>query len=312
MDKQTQPPRKSVLGKGIQSLLGDTSEEFTEFKITQPQKIIKRNDWTQSASQNGFLSLRPDQIEANPNQPRKIFDEKKLNELAESLKIDGIIQPIIVITHPKNPEKYLLVAGERRLRAAKIANLKEVPAILKSHIENDLLRIALIENIQRSDLNVIEEALAYEALVTEQGLSHEQCADRVGKDRTTVVNILRLLQLPREIQDDVVSERLSMGHARALLGLEDKKTALRARDIVIKKSLSVRQTEQLVRNFRSGNPVTLNMPKNKADLDYVAQNLRTQFKTKVKLTGNGSKGKIEISYFSASELERIVAMLQVT
>ena len=305
MEKQTHQQKKSVLGKGIQSLLGNSDD----FIIQKPEKVIKKTDWTQISPQNGFLNLKLDQIEANPNQPRKIFDEKKLKELAESLKTDGIIQPLIVTMHPTNPAKYLLVAGERRFRAAKIASLLEIPAILKTNIGNDLLRIALIENIQRSDLNVIEEAIAYDTLIAEQGLTQEQCADKVGKDRSTVANILRLLQLPREIQDDIVSERLTMGHARAILSIEDKKTALRARDTVIKKGLSVRQTEQLVRNFRSGNAITLQLPKNKADLDYIAQNLRTQYKTKVKLTGNGSKGRIEISYFSASELERILAMM---
>jgi ParB family chromosome partitioning protein len=174
-----------------------------------------------------------------------------------------------------------------------------------------MLRLALIENIQRADLNIIEEAEAYASLIKDYGLTQEQCADRVGKERSTVANTLRMLALPREIQDDIMDGRLTMGHGRAILSLEEKKLMLRCRDIVIKKGLSVRATEQLCKTFKdpkSGAKAGASI-KDDADLQYITESLRSYLHTKVKLQGNTSRGKIEISYFSAAELERLLRVI---
>lgn len=299
--------KKGALGKGIHSLLGDF-----ELSETTSRQFAKSDPVSDIGSpQQKFKDTLPiEHIEPNPHQPRRFFDEKKLLELAQSLKLDGILQPLIVTPLEEDPSRYMIVAGERRYRAAKLAGIKDIPVIVKSGVQSDVLRLALIENIQRADLNIIEEAQAYEALVRDYGLTQEQCADRVGKDRSTVANALRVLALPKEIQDDLVEERLTMGHGRAILALEDKKTMLRVRDLVIKKGLNVRQTEQLVKNYKSGAVANVNkLPKNKADLDYLAESLRSHLKTKVRLSGNGHKGKIEISYFSAAELERLIAII---
>jgi ParB family chromosome partitioning protein len=240
-----------------------------------------------------------------------LFDDRALKELSDSLKIDGVLQPIVVTQAPQ-AGRYYVVAGERRLRASKLAGLTTIPAIVREGANTDLLRLALIENIQRADLNVLEEAEAYSALIKDYGLTQEQCADRVGKERSTVTNALRLLTLPREIQEDIVSTRLSMGHGRAILSLDDKKTMLRCRDIVIKKSLSVRQTEQLCKSFKS--PVKTSDQKSsaikdEADLQYITESLRNYLHTKVRVAGSTGRGKIEISYFSAAELERLLKLM---
>jgi ParB family chromosome partitioning protein len=253
-------------------------------------------------------------IVVNPHQPRRVFRDQELQSLAASIKVDGVIQPVTV-TRTSTPGKYMLIAGERRLRASKIAGATKIPAVIREPMtEQEQLRIALIENIQRQDLNVVEEAEAYHSLISDFGLTQEQCADKVGKERSTVANILRILQLPREVQDDLVEGRLTMGHGRALLGLEDKKAILRARDIVIKKSMSVRQTEQLCKSYKEGSTLdgaSAGSPKTSqaADLGYIADGLRASLRTKVKLTGTGSKGRIEVSYFSAVELERLLSAM---
>ena len=192
-----------------------------------------------------------------------------------------------------------------------MAGLEKIPAIIREPMtDQEQLRVALIENIQRQDLNVVEEAEAYQSLIDDFGLTQEQCAEKVGKERSTVANILRILLLPKEVRDDLVESRLTMGHGRALLSLEDRKLILRARDIIIKKGLNVRQAEQLVKNYKSNaaNPGGASI-KDAADLEYLAESLRATLKTKVKISGSGAKGKIEISYFSSSELERLLSML---
>jgi ParB family chromosome partitioning protein len=306
-DKAAGQPRKPVLGKGLSSLLGDAA--------LQPDPPVNPEEVAASAAPvaDRVLTLNIQSIIPNPQQPRKIFDENELNSLAASLKVDGVIQPVTVI-ESEEPGKYILIAGERRLRASKLAGFETIPAIVKQGNPDDMLRIALIENIQRADLNIVEEAEAYSSLITDYGLTQEQCAQKVGKDRATVANALRILNLPREVQDDLMEGRLTMGHGRALLSLEDKKVILRARDVVIKKQLSVRQTEDLCKTFgkRAGGEAAevLNRLKDaNPDLQYIEESLRSQLRTKVKLSGNGQKGRIEISYFSASELERILGLL---
>ncbi len=292
--------RRGALGKGISSLLGDS-------EAAAPTPTVKSHRQPVEAE---VLRLDIADIDANPQQPRKIFDDVALKELSESLRQDGLLQPIIVAKGDVEG-RYIIVAGERRWRASKLAGFDTIPAIVKDSMPDDLLRLALIENIQRADLNIIEEAEAYASLIKDYGLTQEQCADRVGKERSTVANTLRMLLLPKEIQDDILEGRLTMGHGRAILSLEDKKMMLRCRDIVIKKSLSVRQTEQLCKTFKDPKQGAKagGVIKDEADLQYITESLRSFLHTKVKLAGNTSRGKIEISYFSAAELERILRMI---
>ena len=300
--------RRPSLGKGITSLLGG----FDADAPTPTKTVIPTRQGAETvAIPQGKLSvveLSQDMIEVNPHQPRRIFKDEELTALAASIKVDGVIQPVTV-TKTSVPGKYMLIAGERRLRASKLAGLSKIPAIIREPMsDQEQLRVALIENIQRQDLNVLEEAEAYHSLIEDFGLTQEQCAEKVGKERSTVANVLRILQLPKEVRDDLVENRLTMGHGRALLSLEDRKLILRARDIIIKKGLNVRQSEQLVKNYKSQQQPGGRMGKDTADLDYLADSLRATLKTKVKISGNGGKGKIEISYFSSAELERLLAV----
>jgi len=309
MSVTDKPQRRGALGKGITSLLGDFSEIPKTNDSTDPSTAAAKAE--EAELPRGLIYVDVLSIEPNPAQPRKLFEEKALTELATSLRQDGFLQPIVVSRLDEKPGKFMIVAGERRWRASQLAGLKRVPVIVKEGAADDLLRLALIENIQRQDLNIIEEAEAYSALIKDYGLTQEQCADRVGKDRTTVTNALRLLSLPKELQDDLLEDRLTMGHGRALLSLEDKKLILRARDTVIKKQMNVRQTEQLCKSLKRGGDLSDRPrgPKNQADMEYLADNLKSKLRTKVKILGNGVRGKIEISYFSAQELERLLVVL---
>ncbi len=296
--------RRGALGKGINSLLGDyPSEDKTSPDSSQSSQ--------HSSLGTPILSVDPNYIDPNPAQPRKTFKPEELKELASSIAVDGILQPIIV-TKGEKTGRYLLIAGERRLRASKMAGLKSVPVVLKEGVTDDLLRLALIENIQRSDLNVIEEAKAYEALIKEHGFTQEECAKKVGKERSTVANALRMIQLPFEVQNDIIEKRITMGHGRALLPLEDKKEILKARDLIVKKQLSVRQAEQLCKKIKGGQKTPgklLDNEKSNPNLEYIAETLRTYLRTRVKVIGSGSKGRIEVHYITPSELERILSLI---
>lgn len=306
--KDKSPTKRGALGKGISSLLGDVERQPAASAVID-SKLTHQKE-SRAILEAEVVRLEINRIDPNPHQPRKIFDESALKDLASSLKVDGLLQPIVV-TKGDVDGRYTIVAGERRFRASKYAGFTTIPAIVKEGASEEMLRLALIENIQRADLNVIEEAEAYASLIKDFGLTQEQCADRVGKDRTTVTNALRLLSLPREIQDDILDGRLSMGHGRCLLSLEEKKYMLRARDIVIKKGLSVRQTEQLCKSFKSEKTqqAAEEHITEDADLNYVTEGLRAFLHTKVKVAGNAQRGRIEISYFSAAELERILKLI---
>ena len=300
--------KKGALGKGYNSLLGLSDDDLNQ-SIDQryPKGGKEPQAKTKSMAHDSILQIDVQSIEPNPHQPRKIFNDDALKSLVASVKKDGIIQPLIV-TRSDKAGKFTLIAGERRWRAARLSGLKTVPAIVKELVPEDMLRIALIENIQRADLNIIEEAEAYSSLIRDFGLTQEQCSVKVGKDRSTVTNALRLLSLPREIQDDLMDKKLTMGHGRALLALEEKKAILRARDMVVKKQLSVRQTESLVKSYKKSGSLDGASAAKKDDpnLNYISESLRSHLRTKVKISGNATKGKIEISYFNASELERIM------
>ena len=287
----TSKPRKPTLGKGLDALLG-----------------VDSNYGGSDISSNGISHIDPKTIDPNPRQPRRHFESSEIAELSESIKIDGIIQPLIV-TKSKRIGRFTLIAGERRLRAAQRVGLVQVPVLIRDSSSEEMLRLALIENIQRSDLNVVEEAQAYASLINEFGLTHEQCALKVGKDRVTVSNILRVLQLPVIIQDDLIHARISLGHGKVLLSLSSPAQMKKARDLIVKKRLNVRQTEQLCKQMTESAPNPIGGEAKNNDLDYLAESLRGFLKTKVKVVGSGTRGKIEVSYFSAAELERVVALI---
>jgi ParB family chromosome partitioning protein len=246
-----------------------------------------------------------EEIRPNKDQPRKTFVNAKLEELAASIREKGIIQPLVVL---RREGHYELIAGERRWRAAQKAGLHEVPVVIQDVSDETALEMALIENIQREDLNAVEEAEAYHALLERFSLSQEELAKRVGKERSTVANALRLLRLPSEIKRDVVEERISMGHARALLTLEDPEEQKAARDAIVKNRLSVREAEALVR--KSGKSSVLKVKEvPDADLLDLLERLQRHFGAKVALRGSGRGGKMEISYADQKELARIVELL---
>lgn len=288
--------KRDALGKGLGALLGLDKEETSRTEVGF------------ASSGTSVLDMDITRVHPNPRQPRKLFREADLLSLAQSLKQDGVIQPLVV---SKDEDGYMIIAGERRWRASQIAGFDKVPVIVKEVTPEDMLRLAIIENVQRANLNVIEEAEAYAMLIKDYGLTQDDCARKVGKDRATITNLLRILSLPQEVQDDLMNEKLSMGHGRAILALDEKTLILQARDIVLAKKLSVRQTEQLVKRMkRPGAELpTEEIKSGNADLDYLADTLRSHLRTKVRLQGTGSRGKIEISFFSPAELERLLQLI---
>lgn len=276
------------LGKGMAALLHvkETAEENRDYFIC-PIELV-----------------RP-----NKNQPRKHFAVEKLEELAASIREQGIIQPLVVT---KKDGFYEIIAGERRWRAAQKAGLREVPVVIREASDQAVMELALIENIQRQDLNAIEEANAYRSLVEHFAISQEDVAKRVGKNRTTVTNSLRLLRLPEEIQSDIAEERLSMGHARALLSLDSKELVDKARREILHRQLSVRATEDLVRRLKvNPHPATGKRPQ-QPDLlmSSLEEQLQKRFQSRVAIRRVGAKaGKLEIHFSDADELTRIIDLL---
>ena len=274
--------KKTGLGKGMGALLPVVSED------------------------RGSYFLCPiEDIKPNRAQPRKTFVNEKLEELAASIREKGIIQPLVVC---RKGQHFELIAGERRWRAAQKAGLREVPVVIQDVSEDTALEMALIENIQREDLNAVEEAEAYRALLEKFGLSQEELAKRVGKDRSTVANALRLLKLPEEIQRDIVTEKLTMGHARALLALESAELLRQAREEILKKQLTVRATEALVKRLKSVKP-TKAVTKVDPELTDLTEQLKRHFKARVAIRAKSRGGTLEISYGSKDELSRIIDLL---
>lgn len=258
----------------------------------------------------GLAEIPVADILANKYQPRKDFDEAALAELAASIREKGVLQPVVV--RRAGDAKYELIAGERRLRAAKRAGLVAVPAVVKDVSDLESLELALIENIQRRDLNPIEEAHSYAALVGEFGLTQEDLARRVGRERSTVANMLRLLKLPAEIQRDLAEGKLAMGHARALLALADAASQMQVRAEVIAKALSVRATEALVAGWKPAAPRKRGRaepPKADVEMKRAAEDLKRRLGAKVSFRGSSRRGRIEIAYGSLDELNRILAVL---
>lgn len=245
------------------------------------------------------------QIRPNPYQPRQHFDPERLQELADSIRQQGVIQPIVV---RRDAEGFELIAGERRLRAAQMAGFEMIPALVKRADERDSLEVALLENLQREDLNPIEEARAYLRLQTTFQLRQEEVAKRVGKDRSSVSNVLRLLKLPPMLQDDIEAGRLRMGHARALLSLESEEAQKEVRNRIVAEGLSVRETEALIR-AQKRRPAAAK-PAKPAHLQVIEQTLHQRFGTRVAIKPGRKRGKIEISYQGEEDLQRLLSLLQ--
>ncbi|NGQ96082.1 ParB/RepB/Spo0J family partition protein [Brevibacillus sp. SYP-B805] len=249
------------------------------------------------------------EIRPNPYQPRKEFAPEAIAELAESIKEHGIIQPLIV---RKSIKGYELVAGERRLRAAKEAGLKKVPVVVKPYTDQQLMEIALIENLQRENLNPIEEAEAYEKLINHYSYTQEELAKKIGKSRPHVTNILRLLQLPAALRELVASSALSMGHARALLPIENEKQQLQLANDVVKKGLSVRQLEELVKGLNVSRETKKKKAlKKESAIIQMEERLRSRLGTSVRIHKGAKKGKIEIEFYSSDDLQRLLDILHV-
>ena len=258
-----------------------------------------------------------DDIQVNQYQPRRDFDETTLLELSLSIQANGIIQPLVVRKSTAPGGGYQLIAGERRLRAAKLAGLKQVPIVIRRSTDREALELALVENIQRQDLNCVDESLAYQQLHEEFKLTQEEIATRVGKERATVANYLRLLRLPQAILDDLKRQILSFGHGKALLGLEDNDQRLLARAEIIKKKLSVRDTEALVETLKKGASMSSagNKPAEaptamQSRLQTAAVDLTRRLSARVELRGSERRGKIQIHYGSRQDLDRILEALQ--
>lgn len=247
------------------------------------------------------------EIRPNPYQPRKEFEQSAIDELAHSIREHGIIQPLIV---RKSIKGFELVAGERRLRAAKLAGLKQVPVVVKAYTDQQLMEIALIENLQRENLNPLEEAEAYEKLIAHHEYTQEQLAQRIGKSRPHVANMLRLLQLPESIRKLVAATELTMGHARALLSVSDENMQMQLAKDVVEKGLNVRQLEELVKQLNvSRETKKKKSAKNEPILIEMEERLRSRFGTAVKIKKGAKRGKIEIDFYSQEDLQRIIEIL---
>ena len=296
------------LGKGMGSLLGNFDFDITPDVVSSPKEKITVQV-SEEDIKDRVLYVSVDKITPNVNQPRKSFDDDSLAELSASIKNQGVLQPLLV--EKITDDSYVIVAGERRFRAAKIAGLSEVPVIVKSINEVQRIEVALIENIQRENLNAIDEAAAYQYLIQKSGLTQEEVAEKVGKKRSTVTNSLRLLQLPDQMKDDIVSGVLTAGHARAILSLVNPNDRMLLRDQIIEKELSVREAEEEAQALNEGKKVKVKRAPKARDpyIQGVEDKLLEAFGTKVEVKGNLKKGKLVIPYASQSDLERLYRLL---
>ena len=281
------------LGKGIDAMI-PSIDNMPKGRMKKPLE-----------NEKGETYLNINEVEPNREQPRKNFNEDALQELSESIKQHGIIQPIVVT---KKDDYYQIIAGERRWRAAKLAKLKEVPVIIKDYTPEEVMEIALIENIQREDLNPVEEALAYQNLIEEYKLKQDEVAERVSKSRTAITNSLRLLKLDKRILDMLVDEQISSGHARALLAIPEKEEQYNIAMKIFDERLSVRETEKLVKSMSKPKKAKV---KEKLENEFIYRDLENQLReiigTKVTINPKtNKKGKIEIEYYSQEELEKII------
>jgi len=295
--------RKTGLGRGLSALLDDNEA------ANAPKQGVTAVSETEQVGSISHVNLSD--IETNPYQPRTEFDQVALGELADSIKVQGLIQPITVRKLSAN--KYQLISGERRFRASSLAGLTKVPAYIRSANDQQMLEMALIENIQRENLNAIEVALSFQRMIDEVGLKQEQLGERVGKNRTTVTNYLRLLKLPPAIQAAIRDQRISMGHARALINVDGVDKQLFIFQEILDKNLSVRKVEEMVRNLQLAPLKTTDKTKpGGVSFQYqkLQDDLASKFATRVKLkVGQGGKGSIEIPFLGDEDLNRILELL---
>lgn len=296
------PIKKKGLGKGLDSLIPDNKSMKS---VTSEKTVESKED---AAAKSGVQVMKINEVEPNRDQPRKNFDEDALLELSDSIKQFGVLQPLLV---RKRKDYYEIIAGERRWRAAKLAGVKEVPVIEKEYTDQEILEIGLIENIQRENLNPIEEAIAYKRLLEEFNLKQDEVAERVSKSRTAVTNSMRLLKLSDKVQQMIIDDMISTGHARALLAIDDPELQYTLANKIFDEKLSVRETEKSVKEIK--NP---KKPKEKKPVanSFIYQDLEEKMKsvfgTKVSIASKGKgKGKIEIEYYSDDELEHLFDMM---
>ncbi len=295
--------KRNALGRGLSALLSDTPvEEKLEVDVASPAK-----------NANGSINeISIDEIETNPFQPRQHFDQDALKELSESIKVHGIIQPITV--RRLNRNQYQLISGERRFQASKLAGLTSLPAYIRSADDQQMLEMALIENIQRENLNPIEISLSYQRLITECNLKQEELGERVGKNRSTVTNYLRLLKLPPDIQIALRDNKISMGHARAIINVDSADSQLYIFKKTLSEDLSVRKVEELVREVMTRSQseekvkTESGVPK---EISHLQSRLSSHFGTKVSVKSDGKKGDIRIPFLSVEDLNRILDILKV-
>ena len=297
--KATRPKRG--LGKGLNALFGESGYEPEKTAAPEPEK--------ESEAVKSDVTVKISSIIANEKQPRKNFNEEELSQLTESVKQYGVLQPLLV---KKEGEKYRIIAGERRYRAAKEAGLKEIPVVIRDYTSQQAAEVSIIENVQRADLNPMEEAMAYQMLIDDYGLKQEEIAGKVSKNRTTITNALRLLKLSEKVRLMVAQGSLSAGHARTLVPVEDEETQYALAKEVVEKQLSVRETEKLVKQAGRKKPER----KNKVEPDYsiffreYEDKMKEILGTKVHINRRDkNKGRIEIDYYSQNELERIMELL---
>jgi ParB family chromosome partitioning protein len=292
--------KNKALGKGLDALLELNSE------------IIDINNYSEMDNadrENKIMMVPLEFIKANPNQPRKIFEEDSLYELSESIKQKGVIQPVLAEEDPDNEGNYIIIAGERRFRASLLAGIEKLPIIIKSFSEEDKLEIALIENIQRENLKPIEEAKAYRHIMDAMNLNQQDLADRVGKNRSTVANSLRLLKLPDDMQDSLNGGKLSSGHARSILSTVNPADQRILFNRIVDNGLSVRESESMATDLNKGIRTTVKkdsvVKKKMPEIISVEQKFIDVFGTKVQIKGSINKGRIEITYYSPDDLDRI-------
>lgn len=296
------PIKKKGLGKGLDSLIPDNKSMKS---VTSEKTVESKED---AAAKSGVQVMKINEVEPNRDQPRKNFDEDALLELSDSIKQFGVLQPLLV---RKRKDYYEIIAGERRWRAAKLAGAKEVPVIEKEYTDQEILEIGLIENIQRENLNPIEEAIAYKRLLEEFNLKQDEVAERVSKSRTAVTNSMRLLKLSDKVQQMIIDDMISTGHARALLAIDDPELQYTLANKIFDEKLSVRETEKLVKEIKNPKkPKEKKLVANSFIYQDLEEKMKSVFGTKVSIASKGKgKGKIEIEYYSDDELEHLFDMM---
>lgn len=311
MTKEAEQSQRRALGKGLSALLPSRApargnSEPTQTTVSTKAKLPQQFE--------DFQNIRLDLIQPNSEQPRESFDAAKLEELAQSIRVNGLIQPITV--YKTREGNYRIIAGERRWRAAGLAGLQEIPALVRSVEENQLLQLGLIENIQREDLNPVEIATAFQSLMDQHGLTHEEIAQRTGKDRSTITNFVRLLRLSGFVLHELSTGKISVGHARALLNITDHRSQVQACDEIVKKRLSVRETEVLVKSLTTSSEES-QAKQNKKEISPIDPNIRAALDemaralgTRVRLVAKSEKaGRLEIEYYSKEDLDRIYSVI---